>query len=487
MEKRAMSELERINKTAMTSHFIMSVVMLLFCILQTLNGEKTILYLVVMTVLALSPVLGEFIFWKRDHDTAAIKHLVAIGFACFYTVAMFTTTCSMVYVFVIPMILVVTLYNDARYNVMINVGTILESILVVILGAKTGGFGYLGLEAATIQVVVMILVGILSVYTAKTSSKNMEQQIAHLTTEQNRTEETLQKTAELTRHLEEGITGIYHELEKLNEASRQTKAAMEEVSGGAQDSAMAVQNQSIQTEAIQQKVTAVDTVASSITDNMQKTLEVLENGSRNMTDLMKQVDTSVKNSEDAAAKLELLDGYMKEMNSIVEIISGITSQTSLLALNANIEAARAGEAGRGFAVVATEISGMATQTKNATVNITELIGNVSGAIEEVVAVIRQMIDGIREEKQGAQDSADSFARLQESTLSIRTNTENMMKHVAELKAANQEIVDSIQTISAISEEVSAHASETLEAEIENAQILEHISQMMSDMTAYARE
>ena len=152
MEKRAMSELERINKTAMTSHFIMSVVMLLFCILQTLNGEKPILYLVVMTVLALSPVLGEFIFWKRDHDTAAIKHLVAIGFACFYTVAMFTTTCSMVYVFVIPMILVVTLYNDARYNVMINVGTILESILVVILGAKTGGFGYLGLEAATIQV-----------------------------------------------------------------------------------------------------------------------------------------------------------------------------------------------------------------------------------------------------------------------------------------------------------------------------------------------
>ena len=160
MEKRRMSELERINKTSMTSHLIMSVVMLLFCILQTLNGEKTILYLVVMTVLALSPVLGEFIFWKRDHDTAAIKHFVAIGFACFYTVALFTTTCSMVYVFVIHMILVVTLYNDARYSVMINVGTILESIIVVALGAKTGGFGYLGLEAATIQVVVMILVGV---------------------------------------------------------------------------------------------------------------------------------------------------------------------------------------------------------------------------------------------------------------------------------------------------------------------------------------
>ena len=487
MEKTAMSGKERINKTAMVSHLIMSTVMLLFCVLQTQSGEKSISYLVIMTPLALVPVLGEFIFWKKNHETEAIRHFVAIGFACFYTVALFTTTCSMVYVFVIPMILVATLYNDVKYFVMINVGTILESIIVVILGAKTGGFGYLGLEAATIQVVVMILVAILSVYTTKTSSKNMKQQINHLTEAQKQTEETLEKTSELTKHLEEGITGIYYELEKLNEASGQTKVAMEELSGGAQDSAMAVQNQSIQTEAIQQKVAAVDDAASSIADNMQKTLEVLENGSRNMADLMNRVDTSVKNSEDAAAKLELLDGYMKEMNSIVEIISGITSQTSLLALNASIEAARAGEAGRGFAVVATEISGMATQTKDATVNITELIGNVSGAIAEVVAVIRQMIDGIREEKQGAQDSADSFARIQDRTLSIRTNTTDMMKYVAELKAANQEIVDTIQTISAISEEVSAHASETLAAEVENAQILDHISQMMNDMVAYTRK
>lgn len=80
---------------------------------------------------------------------------------------------------------------------------------------------------------------------------------------------------------------------------------------------------------------------------------------------------------------------MAEMNSIVELISGITSQTSLLSLNASIEAARAGEAGKGFAVVATEISGMATQTQDATEQITALINNVSGAISEVVEVIHQ--------------------------------------------------------------------------------------------------
>ena len=65
-----------------------------------------------------------------------------------------------------------------------------------------------------------------------------------------------------------------------------------------------------------------------------------------MTGLKEQAEDSARNSELAAQKLETLDHYMQEMHSIVEIISKIANQTSLLALNASIEAARAGEAGR---------------------------------------------------------------------------------------------------------------------------------------------
>ena len=125
---------------------------------------------------------------------------------------------------------------------------------------------------------------------------------------------------------------------------------------------------------------------------MEKTLSVLEKGKADMDTLVGEVEVSVRNSANAADKLETLNQYISEMNTIVELINGVTSQTSLLALNASIEAARAGEAGKGFAVVASEISELATQTKSATTNITQLIGNVSGSITEVVTVIREMID-----------------------------------------------------------------------------------------------
>lgn len=184
-----------------------------------------------------------------------------------------------------------------------------------------------------------------------------------------------------------------------------------------------------------------------------------------------------------AEKLKTLDKYIEEMQSIVGIISGIASQTALLSLNATIEAARAGEAGRGFAVVASEISGMATQTNDATSHITNLIQNVSASISEVVDVIYQMISSINEEKQSTEHTAATFETIQAHTLSIRDNITHLASNISELKQANQEIVASIQTISDISEELSVHANETMHSEEESAHTLEHISDKMQALIA----
>ena len=171
----------------------------------------------------------------------------------------------------------------------------------------------------------------------------------------------------------------------------------------------------------------------------------------------------------------------------MELISGITSKTSLLALNASIEAARAGEAGKGFTVVATEISGMATQTKTATVHITDLIGNLSVAINEVVTVVREMIAAIDDEKQSTEHTAENFSQIRNNTLEIRENVEKLSTNINELKAANERIVDSIETISAISEEASAHANETMAAQEENSNVLGKITSRMQKLIEISKQ
>ena len=387
----------------------------------------------------------------------------------------------MVYAFVIPMMFAVMPYHDVKAFVLINVGTVVENVLVVLLGATQGGFGYLGQDAGFIQISVMILLCITSIYATISNQKNTDENIESITAAQDRTEATLREVMEMSSRMETSVADITAELNKLETAFDSTKIAMEEVSAGSGESAAAIQQQTAQTEAIQEKVNTVSEVAETIGNNMEHTIEILDAGKEEMTGLKEQAEDSARNSELAAQKLETLDHYMQEMHSIVEIISKIANQTSLLALNASIEAARAGEAGRGFSVVATEISGMATQTKDATGNIAELIQNVSGAIGEVVTVIRQMIDGIGSQREGTMRAADSFTAIEDSSYMIVDNLGELLQIVEALKTANQEIVDSIQTISATTEEVSAHASETLEAEERNREILQKITENMNSM------
>ena len=160
------SELESNNRAAMTAHAIEIVVMLIFCLLQVMSQKRSVALLVFDVIFGAGPVAAEIFFWKKDHETKMIKHLVAIGFAIYYSYTLFTCNNNLVFAFVIPMILVVSVYNDVRYSIMINTGTVIESLLIGIIGAKTGLFGYAGSDSAIIQVVIMILVGVYSIMAA---------------------------------------------------------------------------------------------------------------------------------------------------------------------------------------------------------------------------------------------------------------------------------------------------------------------------------
>lgn len=82
------------------------------------------------------------------------------------------------------------------------------------------------------------------------------------------------------------------------------------------------------------------------------------------------------------ADMEAIHASMKSITGITDLIDSITLRTRLLSLNARVEAAHAGEAGRGFAVVATEINGLATQCKNATNEIHDLLEQAAHCVQQ---------------------------------------------------------------------------------------------------------
>mgnify|MGYP003252807940 FL=1 len=477
MEKKQVSDMERNNKIAMLCHITEAVLYIGTFLGELAAGNRDLLYVLIVAVLAGGPVAAELFFWTRNREAQAIKHLVAVGYAVLYSFVIFTTTNAVLYVYVIPIVFVVCVYNDIAYIIKICTGIIIENLIVAIAGMMNGSFGFVNFGSSLSQITVIVMVAIYSIMTVKTLQNNNDQKLRIVEEANKKTEELLSNMEHVANAMKTGIDDIYEKIDKLSEASKRTKGAMSEVSSGIMETAETVQKQLEQTEEIQKKVDHVSNASDAIHQSMDETMRILQSGENDIRILVEEVEVSVQKGDNVTKQLQELDEYMDKMNSIVELIQGITSQTSLLALNASIEAARAGEAGRGFSVVATEISGMAVQTKEATVQITELIQNVTGAINSVVEVVRDMIEGINHEKKSTQNTADSFWYIRKNTDAIRDNIKQLAKDVEELNRANTEIASSVQTISQVSEEVAAHAAQTLSAEEQNMQHLNGINDL----------
>ena len=122
----------------------------------------------------------------------------------------------------------------------------------------------------------------------------------------------------------------------------------------------------------------------------------------------------------------------KEIGEVTDLISRIAGQTNLLALNATIEAARAGEAGRGFAIVAQEVKTLASQTANATRDISERIEAIQSvthrsveAIQGISQTIRDLnvfsvriASAVEQQRQGAQEIASNLTSASANVVDV---------------------------------------------------------------------
>ncbi len=90
-------------------------------------------------------------------------------------------------------------------------------------------------------------------------------------------------------------------------------------------------------------------------------------------------------------------------------------------------------------------------------------------------------------KESTQNTAESFSVIQRNSVSIQNSIEELTSNTTDLRNSNQAISDSVQTISAVSEELTAHASETMDAETVNTQILENIAAKMKSLVQYIQK
>ncbi len=237
-------------------------------------------------------------------------------------------------------------------------------------------------------------------------------------------------------------------------------AAINEVAQGATVQAQNTQDAKEATVNIGSEIEDVAGDAKILTDAVGVMQEIGDRAKGNMQEVLTSTE---KNDAAIAAIKEQSDKTnesAKRIRAVVELIAEIANQTNLLSLNASIEAARAGEAGKGFAVVASEIKKLAEQSNESSQEINSIVDELVKQAEITVEETASLVEQSRQQTALAENTHASFSELEKAIDTVNDSADKINRAIGLIDKAKNSIVDTIESLSAISEENAASAQET---------------------------
>lgn len=347
-----LTEKAYINRAAILCHTIVDTALALAYMLELFKGTRTPGYICVYTALCVLPVIVEWILFRKNPESGLIRHVIAVCYGMLYVFTIFTANSVTNFVYAVPMFVVLLLYSDVRFSVLYCGTLCLMNILDVVYVAVTVGYAADQIADVEIRTTSIILIAMFCIMTTIYLNRLNKGKLANLNAEKDKSTQMLDSTLQLAARISRGIEQVTEKMELLDQSVLHIQGSMKEVTQGSAETADSVQQQMVRTEEIQNHIARVKENAAVIDRGIDDAAGMIRKGQKNIDSMTEQVGKSIAANDTVIRRMEELSIQTEKMNTIIEMITGIADQTSLLSLNASIEAARAGDAGKGFAVVA---------------------------------------------------------------------------------------------------------------------------------------
>lgn len=262
------------------------------------------------------------------------------------------------------------------------------------------------------------------------------------------------------------VQDIAEQVRKTSEAVRVQSVMVEETARSERDALQSMSNNLNQaTDQLAQMASLSDqsnTAAEKAATATQAALTAVDGTVKGMDQLRDSIS-------DMEKRFKRLGERSQEISTAVQLINAISERTHVLALNASMQAATAGEAGRGFAVVAEEVQRLSDSSRQATAQISQLVGNIQAETNETLFTVNRLIGEVVKQSELAQragvqmnqtqtttqqlvglvrqiaafsdQQAQLAASLQQSVLDINQSTEQTSTAITEQTASTQTLAD----------------------------------------------
>ena len=254
------------------------------------------------------------------------------------------------------------------------------------------------------------------------------------------------------------------------------------IAGSCQNQIRAVAETSGETKGFISSMEDFSNAISRSADMIGKTNTAASQGGVDINNAMNQMNIIKESVEETSGVIDQLGEQLQTINTFVDTISSIASQTNLLSLNASIEAARAGEAGKGFAVVAQEINQLAEQSDEASKQISEKISDILEKANSAMDAMKKGLSNVQDGTEVVQNAGNTFNDIVEMVHEISEESSRMQQIVGNLSSGTNTIAADIEKIEDMSSSV-AEETESVSAASQQQTATSHEIAEASDKLA----
>lgn len=274
----------------------------------------------------------------------------------------------------------------------------------------------------------------------------------------------------------EGMSAdVSERTDEISDAMRDLSQVMDEVAKGVQSQAEETEQSNDKMMAFSDDIIDVTARTNDMSLSADKAIESVEQGKVIVQELNEKSSEAVKLTDELVLDIDEVQKSSKEIQSFVEIINGIAEQTNLLSLNASIEAARAGQAGRGFAVVAEEIRNLADQSKESANRINAIVTAINTTTKKTSDSARKAESMMADQTKSLERTVQVFGEIRDCVNGLVEDIRNVLGKMEAISAERASVQDSIQNISAVSQEVAASTQEATATLTNQAEIISQLA------------
>ncbi|MED3791362.1 methyl-accepting chemotaxis protein [Niallia alba] len=282
--------------------------------------------------------------------------------------------------------------------------------------------------------------------------------------------------------------------EQLSSSSEESSKASEHISETIQELAVGSETQMRLMESSSEGIRSVNETTGSITERAKKVAETAEQtsdvsaeGAKRISEVTTQMKSINNNVASLAQSISTLESRINEIGDITKVITDISSQTNLLALNAAIEAARAGEQGKGFAVVADEVRKLAEQTAGSAEQITNLISQIQTDSKNTSLSMTTAANDVDAGINIVQDAGEAFKKIEGSVNELVILVEEVSGSLNQLKEHTNTINGSILEVNSMASEAAASTENVSAATEEQVASMQEIAASSTSLAQLASD